>query len=257
MDRRYTSMASLWTKRTPQRCGTAPASASARVAKGRSGRSSIRVGAVWLLALTLALPSTGCATRQQAVAAQWLGAGMMVVGTGFLMAGASKMNRDPSTVDDVDDFLDVILVGPELAAWGVTGMLAGGATLAGGTIARDQLRHRDERSPQPERPSPWLTSASPSNSSLTVPSSVAAQPTTSRWMASRAAVAPSEPTPAQTSELDLILADLCALYESECVTIQACLRHGSPVACATVDELTVTGVVSGPVWRIARAGVGL
>jgi hypothetical protein len=56
-----------------------------------------------------------------------------------------------------------------------------------------------------------------------------------------------------TQEVDQILADLCALYESECVTMQACLRHGNPVACATMDELTVTGVLSGPVWRIARA----
>jgi hypothetical protein len=208
---------------------------------------------VWLLALTLALPSTGCATRQQAVAAQWLGAGVMVVGTGLMVAGANEMNQD---LDSVDAFLDITLNGPLLKGWGALCLLAGGGSLAGGTIAREHIRTRDERSPQPERPSPWLSSSSPGHSSSTVPSSVAAQPTTSRWMASRAAVAPSEPVPAQNSELDVILADLCALYESECVTMQACLRHGNPVACATVDELTVTGVVSGPVWRIARAGVG-
>ncbi len=204
---------------------------------------------MWLLALTLALPSTGCATRQQAVAAQWLGAGVMVVGTGLVLAGISERQSD--------DIVESILRPLILPTWGTVGIVAGAGVLAGGTIGHEMIRQREERAPQPERPSPWLTSSSPGGSSSSVPSSVAAQPTTSRWMASRAAVAPTEPTPAQTSELDLILADLCALYESECVTMQACLRHGNPVACATVDELTVTGVVSGPVWRIARAGVGL
>lgn len=147
--------------------------------------------------------------------AQRVGGSMLVVGSIVTVVGlTSAANLEDGEISE----------GFVLGVAGSYVASAGFWTLITGSISREVLRQRERRQAPP--PSMMPTASTPNES----------QPG----------------APAISDELLLVADDLCSMVPDDCIAVRACLLYRDALACAAVDTLVETGVLSETLWRFAQ-----